>query len=208
LLFLYKLDDQELNNELVNSLRQGKERTFRAIFIAYFESLEVFAGNYVEDQDVAKDIVQEAFTNLWIRRSALSGNTNLKAYLYQTTRNNCLNYLKRLKVREKYEKRTLDNYNDLLLNYEALVQLNFDAISYNELIEVLHRAISELPLKCREVFELSRYDGMKNNEIAEKLNISVKAVEGHISKALKQLKNKLKILYSTSLVLVLLRGIK
>jgi RNA polymerase sigma-70 factor (ECF subfamily) len=197
------LDDQKLNNELVNSLRQGKERTFRAIFIAYFESLEVFAANYVEDQDVAKDMVQEAFTNLWIRRSSLSGNTNLKAYLYQTTRNNCLNYLKRLKVKAKYEKRTLDNYNDLLLNYEALVQLNFDAISYNELIEALHLAISELPLKCREVFELSRYDGMKNTEIAEKLNISVKAVEGHISKALKQLKDKLKIHYSTSLILLL-----
>lgn len=197
------MDIQGLNNELVNSLKEGKEKTFRAIFIGYFESLEVFAKAYVVDQDVAKDMAQEALTNLWVRRSTLSENTNLKAFLYQVTRNNCLNYLKRIKVQAKYEKRMRDNYNDLLLNYEALVQLNFDTISYRELMDALNSAISRLPVKCREVFELSRYNGMKNAEIAEKLNISVKTVEEHISKALRQLKDKLSIFYPTNLILLL-----
>lgn len=183
---------------------RGEEKTFHTIFIAYFESLTVFAKAYVVDIEIAKDIVQEAFYNLWEKRSSLPENSDLKSYLYQATRNNCLNYLKRLKVQEKYEKRILDNYNDLLLNHEALSQLNVDALSFNELLEALNKAISNLPPKCREVFELSRVDGMKNREIAEQLNISVKAVEGHISKALKQLKDQLNSYYSSALMLMLL----
>ena len=200
------MNDHDLNNELVKSLRQGKEKTFRVVFITYFESLEVFAKAYVEDHEVAKDMVQEVFTNLWSKRSSIPERTNLKAYLYQATRNNCLNYLKRLKVQAKYEKRTLDNYNDLLLNYEALAELSFETISYPELLKALNKAISQLPEKCREVFELSRYEGMKNREIAVKLDISVKAVEGHISKALRQLKDQLKTYYSSGLILFLLDG--
>ncbi|MEL7589360.1 MAG: RNA polymerase sigma-70 factor [Prolixibacteraceae bacterium] len=198
------MNAQDLNTELIKFIREGKENTFHAVFIAYFEQLEIFAKVYVEDRDVAKDMVQEVFVSLWNKRSSLPENMNLKSYLYQATRNNCLNYLKRLKVQAKYEKRTLDNYNDLLLNYEALVRLNFDTLSYNELQGALDKAISQLPPKCREVFELSRYEGMKNREIAEKFGISVKAVEGHISKALKHLKDQLKTIYPSGLILFLL----
>jgi len=174
--------------------------------MTWFESLEVFAKAYVEDREVARDMVQEVFANLWSKRSSLPEKANLKAWLYQATRNNCLNYLKRLKVQAKYEKRALDNYHDLLLNCEALVRLNFDTISYNELLQALNNAINGLPERCREVFELSRYDGMKNHEIAGKLGISVKAVEGHISKALKQLKDQLNTCYSSDLILFFLTG--
>lgn len=198
------MNNQDPNIEFLKSIRQGKEKAFREVFIAYFEPLEVFSRAYVEDKDVAKDMVQEVFTNLWNKRSSLPEKINLKAYLYQAARNNCLNYLKRLKVQARYEKRTLDNYNDLLLNYEALIQLNFDTLSYNELLDALNKAICQLPPKCREVFELSRYDGMKNREIAETFGISVKAVEGHISKALKHLKDQLKTSYPYGLILFFL----
>jgi len=198
------LNEKHLNIELISRLRQGKEKAFRSVFNAYFESLEVFAKTYVDDDEIAKDMVQDVFANLWGKRTILPDKINLKAYLYQATRNACLNYLKRLKVQEKFEKRELDNYNDLLLNYEALSQLNLDTLFYDELLQTLNRAIGQLPEKCREVFELSRYEGMKNREIAEMLNISVKAVEGHISKALRQLKDHLKTHYSSGIILFLL----
>lgn len=198
------MKETELTHELIISLKQGKEKTFRVIFIAYFESLEAFANTYVGNRDIAKDLVQDAFYNLWRKKSSLPEEINLKAYLYQATRNNCLNYLKRLKVQSKYEKRTQDKYNELRLNYDALSHLNFDTLSFNELLEMLNKAIEQLPPKCREVFELSRYDGMKNREIAQLLNISEKAIEGHISKALKYLKDHLKSHYSSGLLLYLL----
>lgn len=190
--------------DLVGSAYLAREKNFRTVFIAYFESLEVFATTYVADEDIAKDMVQEVFVNLWVKRSSLPQQLNLKSYLYQSTRNNCLNYLKRLKVQNKYEKQTRDNYQDLLLNYEALNQLNFDSLSYQELQKSLSEAIAELPPKCREVFEMSRYNGMKNKEIAKHLNISIKAVEGHISKALRLLKTRLEPHYPSRMIFLFL----
>lgn len=190
--------------DLVGSSYLAREKNFRTVFITYFESLEVFAKAYVVDEDIAKDMVQEVFANLWVKRSSLPQQLDLKSYLYQSTRNNCLNHLKQLKVQNKYEKRTRDNYQDLLLNYEALNQLNFDSLSYQELQKSLSEAIAELPPKCREVFEMSRYNGMKNKEIAEHLNISIKAVEGHITKALKLLKNRLKPHYPARMIFLFL----
>ncbi|MGV8134105.1 MAG: RNA polymerase sigma-70 factor [Mangrovibacterium sp.] len=196
------------NNDLLESLKGGKESSFRIIFTTYFESLEVFAKVYVMDQQIAKDMVQEVFLNLWTRRHALSEDVNIKAYLYQATKNNCLNYLKRLKVESKYEEWTLKNYHDLLLNYEALSQLNVEPLLFDELMQTINNAIDHLPQKCREVFELSRYEKMKNREIAEELNISVKAVEGHISNALRHLKDRINKYYSSKLILFLFSKIK
>ncbi len=198
------MDEKEINIDFINSLKQGKEKSFRAVFDIYFESLQVFAKMYVEDEEIAKDMVQEVFYKLWKKRSSLPEKLNIKAYLYQSLKNNCLNYLKRLKVQAKYKKRVLDNYNDLQLNYEALLQLNFDAVSFNELLEKLNKSINQLPPKCKEVFELSRNDGLKNREIAEQLNISVKAVEGHISKALKQLKKQINTQFPSDFILYFL----
>ncbi len=201
---IFNLNDLELNKELVNSIRHGKELKFRTVFYAYFNSLEVFAKAYVVDGDVAKDMVQDVFYKLWKKRATLPENLNLKAYLYQATKNNCLNYLKHLKVKETYENRMQDSYNDLLLNYEALSQLNFDKVTFQELSDKLNESISNLPPKCREVFELSRFEGYKNRKIAEQLNISIKAVEGHISKALKQLKSQLEDNFPSGFLLYLL----
>ncbi len=189
---------------MITSLKQGKEKTFRTVFITYFEPLEVFANTYIGNKEISKDLVQDVFYNLWKKRSSLPEKINLRAYLYQATRNNCLNHLKRIKVQSKYEAREQNRYNELRLNYDALSLLSFDTVSFNELLDMLEKAISQLPPKCREIFELSRLEGMKNREIAEILNISVKAVEGHISKALKHLKKQLKDHYSQGILLYIL----
>ncbi|TDN98971.1 RNA polymerase sigma-70 factor [Sunxiuqinia elliptica] len=201
------MSERNENREQVKLLKVGQESTFRAIFITYFESLELFAKAYVLDQQIAKDIVQEVFTNLWSKKTSIPTDVNIKSYLYQATRNTCLNYLKKQQVRANYEKHTRDKYNELLLNYEALLQLNFDEFSYSELLNALNEAVLQLPEKCREVFELSRIEGLKNREIAEQLGISVKAVEGHITKALKHIKVQLKPHFPSKLILFLLSGL-
>jgi len=198
------MNEKKPTYELITSLKQGKEKTFRTVFTTYFEPLEIFANTYIGDDETSKDLIQDVFYNLWKRKSSLPENINLKAYLYQATKNTCLNYLKRTKVQLKYEEREQNRYNELELNYEALSQLSFDTISFNELLNMLEKAINQLPPKCREIFELSRYEGMKNREIAELLDISVKAVEGHISKALKHLKEQLKDHYSQGILLYML----
>ncbi|WP_430971835.1 RNA polymerase sigma-70 factor [Sunxiuqinia rutila] len=201
------MDNKRLNIAQKDILDLTKEKNFRSIFISYFESLELFAKAYVLDQHIAKDIVQEVFTNLWMKKESLPTDINIKSYLYKATRNRCLNYLKKQQVKADYEKHTRDKYNELLLSYEALLQLNFDEFSYSELLTALNKAVLQLPEKCREVFELSRFEGLKNREIAEQLGISVKAVEGHITKALKHIKVQLKPHFPSNLILFLLSSL-
>ncbi|MGE4586493.1 MAG: RNA polymerase sigma-70 factor [Mangrovibacterium sp.] len=186
------MKDPDRNNKLILSLKNGDESAFRSVFLLYFEPLVLFARAYVADEETAKDMVQDVFSRFWQRRLSLQKQTRLKAYLYQATRNHCLNYLKRIKVEARYEKQVRDHHRDLLLNLEALSHLEFGTVTVNELQASLEQAVCRLPGKCREVFELSRYDGMKNEEIARELNISLKTVEGHITRALKQLKDQLK----------------
>lgn len=184
--------DKELNIELLKQIKRGDEKAFQMVFNSYFPGLLAFAKEYVRDEEVAKNLVQEAFLKLWENRENLQDDSNLKGYLYQILRNNSLNYLKAEKVRQKYEERLQFRYNELLLNYQALEQVDFDSISFKELNDIILKTIEQLPPQCKKVFEMSRYESMQNKEIAEQLGVSVKAVEGHMSKALKQLREQLK----------------
>ena len=103
---------------------------------------------------------------------------SFKAYLFQAARNRCLNVL-RLKKRTI----SLEEMNNEIADVEVM------SLENNELFHLVQEAIMALPEKCKEVFELSRNDNLSNKEIAEKLNISVKTVEGHITKALKRIKD-------------------
>ena len=194
------LDQKELDKEVIKLIRKGDENAFRMIFNAYFPSLLSFAKEYVLDEEVAKNLVQEAYVKLWEKRESLSDDSNLKAFLYHILRNSSLNHLKGEKVRRKYEERLKYSYNEAILNYEALNRLDFDSLSFEELSNVINETINNLPPKCKIVFEMSRYQSMKNREIAEELGISVKAVEGHISKALKELRSELKKQFPSGLI--------
>ena len=84
------------------------------------------------------------------------------------------------------------NYEDLLLNYEALSQLDFEKTDFETIESIINETVESMAPRCKEVFELSRYENLSNKEIAEKLSITVKAVEANISRALKQLRTNLK----------------
>ncbi|TKG92927.1 RNA polymerase sigma-70 factor [Puteibacter caeruleilacunae] len=197
-------NEKELDKEVIKLIQKGDDKTFRMTFDAYFPGLLAFAKEYVQDEEVAKNLVQEAFVKLWEKRETLSEDSNIKAFLYHILRNSSLNYLKGEKVRKKYEDRLKHSYNEALLNYEALNRLDFDSLSFEELANVISETINSLPPKCKQVFEMSRYQSLKNREIAEELGISVKAVEGHISKALKELRSELKKQFPSGLISILI----
>ncbi|MCK3685730.1 RNA polymerase sigma-70 factor [Maribellus sp. YY47] len=198
------IQDKELNTELLNLIKRGDEKAFRIVFNSYFPRLLAFSSEYVNDREVAKNLVQESFLTLWERHETLNPDSDLKAYLFQVLRNKSLNYLKTIKVKQKYEEHLKYRYNELLLNYEALSHLDFDVLSFNELKAIIENTIAELPPQCKRVFELSRYEMLKNKEIADQLGISVKAVEGQMSKALKLLKKRLKEHFPSEIFTLLL----
>ena len=160
------------------------KRSFEELFRSFFPSLVLFAQKYVPDQDTAKDIVHNVFINLWEKRQQVDTGSPLKSYLFTSVHNRCLNYIRDQK---KFDK------DDTI--FQRLDSTDFsdgvDRLEEQELEQRIFDALQALPEKCREIFNMNRFDGLKYAEIAEKLGISVKTVETQMSKALKILREKL-----------------
>ena len=168
---------------MVKGLRAGRESTYARLFHDYYAPLSVFANSYVNDMDAAKEVVQDLFVSIFENRKTLLITTSLKSYLYQAVRNRCLNHLKRLKTGREH----LERMGELTNNTESLE----DLILKNELEYRIFQIVSNLSPKCKEVFILSRVHGLKNPEIASRLELSIRTVETQISNALKILREKL-----------------
>ena len=133
--------------------------------------------------DTAKDIVHNVFVNLWEKRDQLDASTSFKSYLFTAVHNRSLNYIRDQK---KFDKNEFVPETNEAINYESA-----DSLETTELQKKINNAIDSLPEKCREIFLLNRFEELKYQEIADKLNISIKTVETQMSKALKTLREKL-----------------
>lgn len=162
-------------------------RVFERVFRLYYPQLTLFANRFLNDLDLSQEVVSDTFTYLWERREFLDSIGSLKSYLYKTVQNRCLNYLKHRKIESEY-------VNYLLRNglTQHATESFLSAYDEKDLRLHIHRAIENLPEKCKAVFKLSRYSHLKNREIAESLNISQKTVERQITIALEKLRNSLK----------------
>lgn len=159
----------------MNKQRINIDEAFRC----YYKPLCLYAMHYLHDTDLVEDVVQDCFAELWERMNAEKTVSNVKSYLYMMVRNHCLDTLKK------------ENQFDFSTSPSDLADIIQDAeAEERSLIEArLWTAIDSLPEKCREVFLLSKRDGLKYKEIADKLNISVKTAENQVAKAMKILKD-------------------
>jgi RNA polymerase sigma-70 factor (ECF subfamily) len=172
---------------LTGLLRGGSEAAFRQIFDTYYRPLTLFALKHVSDVEEAREIVQEFFIRIWFSHQTLDIRFSLKSYLYQGVRNACLNFIASKKVSEKR-----------LSDYEPPVFSNDNALEHMlaaEREEGLMQAIDQLPDRCRQIFLLSRLQGMSNQQIADQMGLSVKTVEAQITIALKRLRDTLLLLF-------------
>lgn len=171
--------------QILERIRKGDLDAYETVFKAYYQSLCLFAIRYLKRTDLAEEIVQDIFVNIWEKRVSLNLEISLKSYLYRAVHNNSLKYLQHQKVVDKHAKRILDRNED----YYAEPSENLQVI---EITKRLEQAFAQMSAKSREIFEMSRNDGLKYAEIAEKLDISVKTVEAHMGNALKILREYLK----------------
>lgn len=177
--------------QLFERLRNSDEAAFRIIYRNYSSKLYYFVLEFIPFKDAAEDVVQDTFVTLWNRRKELKDDTNLASYLFTGAKNNALYRLRDKKYRQKLFSDTVD-VREMNLNTDTLSTVDTSAFAFQEIEQIIHETLSTLPPQCRKVFELSRFREMKNKEIAEELNISVRTVEGHISKGIKTFKIALK----------------
>lgn len=167
---------------LWSRVKTGDKEAFHVLFEKYYAVLCLLSRKYTHDINNSREIIQTLFINLWERRSDLNITNSVKSYLYQSARFNSIRYLEN-------SRRTGISL-DEIADWNEDPKFN-DHIEYAELQEKIIRVVDDLPDQCRKVFKMSRFEHLKQMEIAEKLSISVKTVESHIAKALKILDEKL-----------------
>jgi len=161
-------------------MASGDQKAMELIFHRYYKYLVVTAYNYLNDNDRAKDLVQDVFFKFWEKRGSLSIDTSLKAFLRRSVVNRSIDELRKKKI--KWEEEVSDTNAPIATN-------NIDRqLETSELEKVIHHAIDTLPEKCKLVFSLSRFEDMSHAEISEALGISKKTIENQMTKALKVLR--------------------
>jgi len=163
---------------------KADEPEFDKVYLEHYAALHHYAYTLLEDSARADEIVQDVFLKILERDEPISIHTSLKAYLYRSVHNECMNYFKHQKVKQKYRQRNMheaDNHTDHALN----------KLQYREFEQRLLQAINELPEQCRTIFQMSRFDELKYAEIAAQLGVSIKTVDNQMVKALKRLRQQL-----------------
>lgn len=172
------------------SFKKGEEAAFKYFYDKYFRRITSFSIQFIYDQDEAENLAQEAFINLWQNRKEIESINGIQSFLYTYAKSKCLNLIRHNKVKDKF-KNDLLNHKERELDIEVLNSIQFDTLELTELERIINESINDLPPKTREVFIKKRFENKKNAEIAEEMNVTIKAVEAHMTKALKILKTKL-----------------
>lgn len=184
---------EESDEVLFGLLQDNHDRAFTILYNRYWEILLDVAYAKLQSQDDAKDVVQQVFTQLWNRRGSVK-----LVYTFRTYVSSALKYKIYDKILERKRKRHV-GLEDLsaLETGECTTDHHLD---YNELRQQLEVIIEQLPLKCRLVYRLSREESLSAKEIAQRLEISEKTVEGHLTKALKVLKLNFRTIFIAFLI--------
>ena len=186
--YMQNFDDKQLLEEF----RNNNIEVFEAFFKAQQPYMVAYANKFLDNWETARDIVQEIFISLWENKDKIEIHSTLKAYLFSATKNQCLNNFKHKLVEQKHTNKTLDEFRRLEYAYYSENDEPYLILQHKELDKKIEQIINALPEQCRLTFELSRYQGMKSKEIANKMDISVRTVETQIYRALKALKLSLK----------------
>lgn len=178
-----KTDDYSDNNVLIESLRDGDEKAYTYLIDTYHHKLCVYANSLVKNIYSAEDIVQNVFIKVWEQRTRLKSEHAIKSFLYKLVYNEFIDLYRKNQSLFSLEKTYYDALNTVVLED--------DNESFQRILKVVNKEIESLPPKCKEVFILSKKEGLTNIEIAEHLDVSIKTVEAQITKAFSILRSSL-----------------
>lgn len=180
------------DNNVMIYLREGNEYAFRFIFDKYYDFLCMVADSYLRDEYISETIVGDIIYNLWEIKDNIDIKYSLRSYLVRSVKNRCINYLQQEYIQREI---SINQYEDKAAIEELFFIENkhpLESLLEQELENKINSIINELSPECRAVFKMSRFDGMKYEEIASELNISVNTVKYHMKNALGKLRLELK----------------
>jgi len=172
------------DSETIRRIRRGDKQEFEKLFRSSYVSLVRYAKVLLKDHDMAEEIVQDLFFRLWQGRENLKIESSLNGYLFRSVHNRSLHYIEHLKVVSRHA-------GEIAAEAPASSDNVTEDIYYSELQEKVTRVLERLPERCRAIFRMSRFEGLKYNEIADKLSVSLKTVEADMGKALREFRKAL-----------------
>lgn len=171
------------NIQLIHALKKGDPKAYTFLVNTYHHKLCVYAYSFTHDHNLSEDIVQNVFMRIWNKRKNLKEDFVITSFLYKSVYNEFIDQYRSQKSVYPLEKKYIDALNDIVENE--------DDHSLERIIKLVKKEIQNLPPKCKEIFLLSKEEGLTNIEIAEYKNVSIKSVEAHITKAYSILRNSL-----------------
>jgi len=177
------------NKLLLAEFKKGNKKAFKKLFELFWEPMYVSARSIIIDENIAKDIVQDIWVNLWQKRECWDIK-NFESYIFKSVNNGCFKYLRdsTLKVEHLQVIESLE----LTSHSNIETQQNLEQTQF-----IIERSLTQLPPRCQQIFRLSRMESASNEEIAQRLGISKRSVENQISIALKSIRQNLRIAPST-----------
>jgi len=170
--------------ELFEQVKGGDIRAYEVLFKKYYQALVNYANTLLRDLEESEEMVQAVMVKIWTKRTELTIHTTVQAYLYRSVNNTCMNRIRHLKVRQQHEA-------EVMYTETNAYQHTAEEVISKELTQKIQHSLDKLPERCREVFELSRFEGKTYKEIAESLGVGVKAVEKQMGKALQIMRKEL-----------------
>lgn len=174
--------------KMIALLREGDRSAFKSIFDTFYLQLYFHCRKYIPDPEEAKDLLQNVFLRLWERREEIKIEVSLKAYLFRSVQNECLNFIRSLHPNVSLS----DIDSECTVPDIGVPSAPDEDAEGQEIEKTIDSIIDTLPEQCRKIFIMSRMKGMRNKEIAEYLSVSVRTVDTQIYRALKIMKKGLK----------------
>lgn len=172
-------------DDLLLGLQNKDEGAFNDVFLALYPRLCLFAEKFVQDKEDSEDIVEDVFLKLWDNPMLFNDSDHLKAYLFRSIRNSCLNLL-------KANQRSFDRNNFFSQEQGEIDETSYlSEITHIEVMAELYAAIAQLPPQAQRVITKTYIEGMSNQEVADELALSINTVKNHKQNALAILRSKL-----------------
>lgn len=172
------------DSEIAGRIRKGDKVAFESLFRSSYVSLVKYARTLLKDQDTSEEIVQDLFVRLWQERENVRIESSFNGYLFRAVHNRCLHYIEHRKVVQRHADQTITGLAD---HSEDPAEI----MHYKDLQKQVAAILERLPERCGKIFCMSRFEGLKYSEIAEKLSVSIKTVEASMGRALREFRKEL-----------------